>query len=190
MVGGVIIYIQNLVVYRAAWKDWGKAHELYTKGYYTESLNYYDHAWPLLKTSGEYLSHYGKALSMAGKHEQAVDVLQQAAGYYPNTVVYTTLGNSYKELGKTEDAEHAYMKAWYMIPGRFYPKYLLAKLYDETGQAEKAIAVAQELLEKEIKVESTAIKEIKAEMRKILQKYQGSSVGFKLQKWKSPKGEK
>ncbi|MDR0572694.1 MAG: tetratricopeptide repeat protein [Tannerella sp.] len=126
---------------------------------------------------------------MAGKHEQAVGVLQHAVKYYPNTVVYTTLGNSYRELNKTGDAEQSYLKAWYMIPCRFYPKYLLARLYDETGQAEKALAVARELLEKEVKIESTAVREIKAEMEKIIRKYQGSPVGFKLQKWKSPQGD-
>jgi tetratricopeptide (TPR) repeat protein len=143
----------------------------------------------MLKTDGEYLTHYGKSLNMAGKHEQAISVLLQAVKYYPNTVVYTTLGDSYKELEKIEDAEQSYLKTWHMIPVRFYPKYLLARLYDETGQPEKAIAVARELLEKKVKIESTAVKEIKVEMEKILQKYQGSPVGFKLQKWRSPQGE-
>lgn len=58
----------------------------------------------------------------------------------------------------------------YMNPSRFYPKYLLAKLYDETGQREKAVTTANELLDKEIKIESTAIEEIKVEMRKIIEK--------------------
>ena len=55
-----------------------------------------------------------------------------------------------------------------MNPSRFYPKYLLAKLYDETNQREKAIAVAKELLSKEVKVESTAVYEIQTEMNNIL----------------------
>jgi tetratricopeptide (TPR) repeat protein len=187
---GGIVCIQNLILYHVAWKNRERACELYAKGFYEESLNYYDNAWFMLKTDGEYLSHYGKALSMAGKHEQAIEVLLQAVRYYPNTVIYTALGDSYKNLRNAGKAEQSYLKAWHMIPCRFYPKYLLAKLYDETGQTEKAIAVARELLEKEVKIESTAIKEIKAEMGKILRKYQGSNVGFKLQKWRSPLGEK
>jgi hypothetical protein len=57
-----------------------------------------------------------------------------------------------------------------LSPSRFYPKYLLAKLYDETGQKEKAIQVANELLAKDIKIESTAIEEIKEEMKKLINK--------------------
>ena len=133
MTGVVAVCIQNLAAYHTAWKNWGQAYRLYTGGYYTESVSYYGRAWLMLKTNGEYLTHYGKALNMAGKQEQAVDVLRQAVRHYPNTVAYTALGDSYKELGKPGDAERSYLKAWYMIPGRFYPKYLLAKLYDDVG---------------------------------------------------------
>jgi hypothetical protein len=57
-----------------------------------------------------------------------------------------------------------------MVPSRFYPKYLLAKLYDETSQHAKAVVTAKELLRKEIKIESTAVKEIQEEMRKVIEK--------------------
>jgi len=107
---------------------------------------------------------------MAEKHVEAVKVLQQAEKYYPNTIVYTALGDSYKKLGLTEKAEQAYFHAWYMNPSRFYPKYLLAKLYDETGQKEKAATIAKELLDKEVKIGSTAIEEIKEEMERIIKK--------------------
>ena len=66
------------------------------------------------------------------------------------------LSDSYNATGESKKAEAAYLHAWHMNPSRFYPKYLLAKLYDETGQKEDAVKVAKELLEKEIKVESTA----------------------------------
>lgn len=55
-----------------------------------------------------------------------------------------------------------------MVPVRFYPMYLLAKLYDESNQKEKAIDIANKVLQKEIKVPSTAIKEIQLEMKKII----------------------
>ncbi|MGV8139579.1 MAG: hypothetical protein AB2L20_30650 [Mangrovibacterium sp.] len=83
-------------------------------------------------------------------------------------VVYTALDDSYKALKETGKAEQAYLHAWHMNPSRFYPKYLLAKLYDESGQKEKAVTTAKELLEKQVKIESIAIEEIRAEMEKII----------------------
>jgi O-antigen ligase len=187
---GNIFAVRYILIYQEAWKSWGKAHQLYINRNYSESLNNYGKAWPVLKTNGDFLTHYGKSLSMAGKHKQAIEILKQATKYYPNIVLYTTLGDSYKSLKMISEAGSSYLQAWYMNPSRFYPKYLLAKLYDENGQAEKATAIARELLNKEVKIESTAIQEIRAEMEEILRKYQGVSVGFKLQKWKSPQGEK
>lgn len=150
-----------------AYTYWKNAFDLYNIGIYNECLADYEKAYPTLKTNGDFLTNYGKALSMAEKHAEAIDVLQQAARYYPNTVVYTALGDSYKRMGRTLPAEQAYLHAAHMNPSRFYPRYLLAKLYDETGQKEKAIQVANELLAKDIKVESTAIEEMKEEMKKM-----------------------
>lgn len=79
--------------------------------------------------------------------EKSGDVLTLAAKYFSNSVVYTALGDSYKMLKQPKHAEQAYMYAWYMNPSRFYPKYLLAKLYDENGQKAEAIYIAKELLE-------------------------------------------
>jgi tetratricopeptide (TPR) repeat protein len=180
--------IRSIDRYHRTWENWETGYRLYTRGYYAESLNVYAQAWSTLKTNGEYLTHYGKALNVAGQHEEAIRTLQQATLYFPNTIVYTALGDSYKALGKNSTAEQSYIHARHMIPSRFYPLYLLAKLYDETGQTEKAAAMALELINKKVKVNSTAIKEIRTEMEKLLKKYQGATVGFKLQKWKPPKG--
>lgn len=60
-----------------------------------------------------------------------------------NTILYTCLGNNYKVLGQNTEAEQAYLHAWHMAPARFYPLYLLAKLYNETGQTEKALTMAK-----------------------------------------------
>lgn len=68
------------------------------------------------------------------------------------------------------EAEQAYLHAWHMAPAKFYPLYLLAKLYDETGQKEKAVEMANKVMEKEVKIESTAIREIQEEMKKIIEK--------------------
>jgi hypothetical protein len=73
-----------------------------------------------------------------------------------------------------------------MSPARFYPLYLLAKLYDESGQKEKAVALAKEVIKKEVKIESTAIKEIREEMRKIMEK-QDNAEGMSSLKGKGRK---
>ncbi len=169
----ILVHTGNKYLYRysKAYCYWKEAYQTYQMGAYMTCLEDYEKAWPVLKSNGDFLTVYGKALSMAGKHDKAVEVLLQAAKYYPNVVVYTALGDSYKQLGEARHAEQAYRYAWHMNPSRFYPIYLLAKLYDETGQREKAILTANELLRMQIKVPSTAIDEIKEEMQNIIKKY-------------------
>jgi tetratricopeptide (TPR) repeat protein len=153
-----------------ALKDWNFAFVLYNLGNYGSSIKEYSLAMPVLYHNGDFLTNYGKALSMVGEHEKAVKVLLQAARYYPNTVVSTALGDSYKATGQNKNAETAYQHGWYMNPSRFYPKYLLAKLYYETGQTEKAVFIANELLRIQAKIESTAMEEIRTEMLEIIKK--------------------
>jgi O-antigen ligase len=153
---------------KSANKIWKQAYITYQMGAYEASVSDYQKVFPILKDNGDFLLNYGKGLSMAEKHKEAIEILEYAKKEYPNTILYTALGDSFKALDKNYEAEQAYLHAWQMIPSRFYPKYLLAKLYNESGETEKAIQVANELLSKEIKIHSTAIEEIKQEMRKIV----------------------
>ena len=112
---------------------------------------------------------YGKALALAGEYRKAKKVLEQSRFYLTTNVTETTLGDVCQALKQYKEAETAYTKAAGMIPNRFYPEYLLAKLYNDTQQPEKAYYTAQRLLGKEIKVHSAAIDEMRAEMKLIVQ---------------------
>ncbi len=153
---------------RLAYKTWNDAFDLYNYGLYSECLEDYQKAYPLLQRNGEFLVNYGKALSIAEKHTDAIKILGQAKNYQSNTVLCTAFGDSQKALKQYTDAEKNYWQASEMTLGKFYPQYLLAKLYDETGQQQKAVDMATSLLKKEVKVESTAMEEIHDEMKKII----------------------
>ncbi|MDA3930396.1 MAG: hypothetical protein PF541_15720, partial [Prolixibacteraceae bacterium] len=211
----IILYPTNkyLTQQYKAYKTWKDASDIYNMGAYPECLEDFELAYPQLKTNGVFLVQYGKALQMADKNENSIAILNEAKQHLNNTILYTCLGNNYKALGRNTEAEQAYLYAWNMAPAKFFPLYLLAKLYDETGQTEKAVAIAKKVMGKEVKIESTAIEEIKEEMKKIIEKskaeplneskihtynnlhpiYKGTkeeayrsvvlTCGFKLQKW-------
>jgi tetratricopeptide (TPR) repeat protein len=165
-----IAYLKTIEL-RQAHKTWKEAFDLYNLELYHDCLEVYDKAWPQLKNNGEYLINYGKALSVANQHTKAIEVLCRGKDYHVNTILYTALGDSYKTAGLFNEAEKAYRQAALMVPGKFYPLYLLAKLYYESGQNEKAVRMANILIKKQVKINSTAIEEMKAEMRKILEEY-------------------
>lgn len=162
--------ISRLFPFYDAYKKWGISYFYYSNGDYKECAKVCKMIYPLLKEEGDFLTYYGKTLTLGNENEEAIKILQRALSYYPNVIVYTALGDNYKSLNRFVEAEKAYLQACNMIPSRFYPIYKLAKLYDETGQLEKAVAVARTLINKKIKVKSKAVYEIREEMEKIIEK--------------------
>ena len=149
---------------------WKEGLESYQYGNYEDAMYAFEEAYTFFYKNGDFLMNYGKALSISKKNKKAITILSEAKLYLNNTIIETALGDAYKGDKQYTNAELAYTKAYDMIPVRFYPLYLLAKLYGESGQKKKAIEIAHKVLEKEVKVKSTAIKEIKMEMEKILKR--------------------
>ena len=151
-----------------AYKDWKTALNTYQYGDYVGAIGYYKKAYPVLKNNGDFLMNYGKTLTMNKMNSEAIEVLEKAKLYLNTTIIETALGDAYKGTKQFSKAETAYLHAANMVPSRFYSLYLLVKLYDESGEKNKAVVLARDILKKEVKVPSIAIKEIKAEMQRII----------------------
>ncbi len=160
--------VARLYAVGEGYRHWKTAFDLYARNQYPESLAAYRDAYPVLDREGDFLTKYGKALSVAGWHREAIGVLRRGEAYQDNSVLQIALGESYKALGESLRAEAAYQKACRMVPGQFYPMYLLARLYQDTGQTGKAIRVAQALLAKEETIRSRAVDEMKLEMQQLV----------------------
>jgi tetratricopeptide (TPR) repeat protein len=167
--------IYNLAPYAQkqykAYKQWRQAYTHYRFGNYKATIDGYSKAYPELKCNGRFLTNYGKALSMGERWEKGLQVLDRTKHYHSGPIIYTAQGNCYKALKNYEKAEEAYQHAWQIIPSRFYPLYLLAKLHDESNRPEKAIQTARQVLNKEVKIPSTAVNQIRQEMKEIIEKH-------------------
>jgi len=173
LVAGIVLYSILIApkLYKSYWL-WDEAKALYRMGSYREANNSFQQAYHVyLKHHGIFLLNYGKSLYLAGQYKESLEILKQARNYYTDEVYFTTLGDTYNALGDHRQAEQAYKTAANMVPHKFYPLYLLARLYDETGQNTKAKQTARNILNKEVKVHSTAIEEMKTEMEELIVKY-------------------
>ena len=135
---------------------------------YNTATETYEEAFPVLKTNGLFLQMYGKALSMDEQYQKSNEILALAQKHYSSYIIQNTLGDNHKTLGNYDKAEAAYQKSSNMVPGLLLPKYLLAKLYVESGETEKAKTTALEILNSPVKVKSTATNEIMTEMKNIV----------------------
>ena len=163
------------------YKGWKTAMDSYNYGLYEDSVAEFEKVYPALQNEGDFLMNFGKALVMAERFEKAVEILTQAKELLNTTIIETSLGDAHKALKSYNASEAAYQHASHMIPIRFYPHYLLVKLYQESGQEEKAVKKARAVLVKKVKVNSTAIKEIKSEMERIINTSPLESNDIKIQ---------
>lgn len=154
-----------------ALKEWTRAIYLQSIGSYKEALPIYQRIYQDLKYEGAFLQYYGKCLSLDAQYAKSNEILREATALSSDIFLYTTLGDNYKTLCEYKDAIDSYQKAIDMVPHKFYAPYLLARLHFETGDTATAVLMARYLTEKQIKIHSPAIEEIKQEMNTILITY-------------------
>ena len=121
--------------------------------------------------NGLFLHNYGGTLALNENYSEAIPILKQAEKYLNNTNLFLSLGNCHKELENYKEAENYYQLVENIIPNRMYPKYMLAKLYQKSGNMKKLSFKANEILNMKIKVNSAAIIEMQDKVKKILEQY-------------------
>jgi tetratricopeptide (TPR) repeat protein len=155
-----VVGMSNTIKCRQLLLKWKQAQDLYQQELYGKGNEIFETIVTGI-TSGELLMQYGKSLYMSEEYSNALMVLLQCKKYYNSDIVETTTGDCQKKLGNYSEAEKSYTNAMYMAPNRFYPLYLLMLLYEQKGQKTKARVMANAIINKNIKVPSKAVYEIK-----------------------------
>jgi O-antigen polymerase len=149
-------------------QQWKSSSDLLQSGIYVSATEAYKSCYSNFKDNGEFLKEYGQALTLNANYDEAITILKEAAFYHDDSGVEVLLGKTYQQKGAFILAVNYYQRACDMVPSKFYPAYLLANLYLEMGNADKAKETALLILKKPVKVPSIAIDQIKQAMRKII----------------------
>ena len=113
------------------------------------------------------------ALHKAGEWQASTDLLMETMKISSDAMVLNIIGKNFQSMGQPEMAEHWFVRSTHRLPNRIYPYYLLAKLYAEHPDVfpkEKLEWAARMVLEKKAKVESTAIRQMREEVKEMLAK--------------------
>lgn len=168
-VGGIFIFVSFIAFW--SWRtypainDWVTGMAAYQFGRYEEAHKSFNQAFDALQYDGLYLQQFGKCLEQLGRYKDSNTLLYSATDFYNDPILYTTLGNNHFQLLEYKQAEKAFIRAKDMIPHRIYPGYLLTQLYYTTQDRKRAANLAKQLLEKSIKVHSTATNEMIYELK-------------------------
>jgi len=149
---------------KIGYDHWTVAEKYYYQRNHQTADYLYQKAFPYLSNNGVFLTMYGKNTALIGKYPKAIELLEKATTLHSETFLYYTLGDCYTMTGQYDKAEKAYNHAANMVPSQFYPKYLLVNMYLQSKQKEKAKLMASNIINMRIKVNSTAVEQIKNEM--------------------------
>ena len=152
--------------------QWQRVRMFYHSGAYTEAVESYKPFYEAMKWNARYLFELGHACHKAGKHEESNKYLKEALKVSADPMILNIMGKNCQAEKRYQEAEHCLLRSVNRLPGRIYPYYLLFKLYDEMPEGKYAEGrkewAARMVLEKEPKVQSTAIREMREEVRELL----------------------
>lgn len=144
---------------------WRRVQKLWS---YNEAEAYsaYKKLYPLLKKHSSFMFNYGAELAKMHFYSEALDVLQECRAIYNSMYLYSQMAHCYEALGDFDEAERYYRLAGCIMPHALNPKYLLMNMYRESGQKEKALAAARDILATPVKIPTSQARLIREEAEK------------------------
>jgi len=145
------------------------ARVLYNAGAYQSAEKEYGRLYPLLRDRASFLFEYGHGLHKQQQFSKSNRILKEALQRSCDPMILNVIGKNYQQMGDCLSAEDWFIRSTHRLPGRIYPYYLLAKLYAEPSfrQPDKFEKMKWMVLTKEPKVHSTAIRQMREEIKKI-----------------------
>lgn len=137
---------------------------------YREVKGDYEQLLPLLSHNSNFLFETAQCCRYSDDHVRAIELLDRAAALSSDPMILYMKAVNLQAIGNYDKAEQTLRSGIAMLPERIYPYYLLAKLYADSAynKVDKLKEVAEVVLTKDPKVESTAIKEMREEVTSLL----------------------
>jgi O-antigen ligase len=161
---------QHQKTYREAHSEWERVRPLFAMQAHERIVDNYERLFPMLSHNPRFVFEYAMILNATEQREKAADVLRRGLQISNDPMFFNVKGRNYHEMGEFDRAEAALLNSTHLLPHRIYPFYLLALLYADSAnfQPERMKWAARMVLEKEPKVHSTAIDEMREEVREML----------------------
>lgn len=174
VVAGLTASVNRYGMYSArtrAVRQWMPVRVLYHSGAFKAVAEEYGKLYDKMSWHKDFCFEYGRALYKTGSYGKAEEVLLKSMTVSGDPMILNILGRNAHESGEYGKAEMYLLRSTRRLPERVYPHYLLVKLYAEPGYFDrvKLVREAEYVLNAEPKVNSTAIREMRQEVKKILE---------------------
>lgn len=171
IIGGASFFIYRMQKEMYSnYKEWSNVKVLHQVKAYEQASMAYHKLYPILGYEPAFLFEYAQCLSDQKEYATSTYLLEKATRLKVDPMIYNVIAKNYQATGNYKEAERWLWKSIHLLPERIYPYYLLTKLYVDPGYNDlvKARQMAEMVLTKEPKVQSTAIREMREEIKKLV----------------------
>ena len=159
-------YLANSMKNNSFDAEWRNVYSLYENEYYEMVVDCIEHNG-MPATNSKQFFIYGRSLNMSGQYFKSDSVLMAGINISGDPMFWNVMGNNSIELGNYREAEKRYKHAFYMVPNRLYPLYLLAKLYYVEGDSVRFYNMSETVESFIPKVESASTELLRLEIREM-----------------------
>lgn len=160
--GGIYKLVKDIM----AEKEWGKVSGLALCGVSGKTLPVYAGLEVKFEDNPYFLYNYAAILLENKQYEESLRVALQCRKYWADYDLELIIGENYQALDKHGLAEKYYDNASMMCPSRFLPFYKLFHLYKDVGNRERMFDTAGTIIDKPVKIKTSAIRMMKREMKR------------------------
>jgi len=159
-----VICIKSYSRLRAEMK-WCKTAHLSLAGETEQMLPEYRLLHNELFNNELFLYNHAAELNFSKHYEESQSIARECERLWADYDLQMLMADNCQQLKDYAEAERHYRKAAAMCPVKFVPLYELAKMYDATGHRNEAVQLAEQIVNKSIKIVSPTIIAIQREMR-------------------------
>ena len=160
----IVFRVPQVKRYKQAVLSWEKIEKWHLMEYYEFVVEDADELLPFFNNDRHFLFVYGQSLNKIGHYEKSDSILKIGTEISSDPMFWNVMGNNSLALGRYREAEERFKHAFYMVPNRLYPLYLLAKLFEEEGDVTRFNKMSDEVECFVAKVESDNTDKLRSEI--------------------------
>lgn len=149
-------------------REWHTIAHKSLRGETLQMLPQYESLHTHLRYSDLFLYNYAAELNVVGHYDESMQIANECNKLWADYDLHMLMADNCLMLQRYVDAETYLKQASAMCPVKFMPPYKIAELYIKTEQKEDALILAQQIVNKEVKVPSSTITSIKNKMQALL----------------------
>ncbi len=154
--------------------SWNNVRKWYKKEFYDYVVEDCDSLLPYMNNDREFLFDYGHSLYLTGNYAKSDSILIIGTKISCDPMFWNIMGNNSLSQGKFREAEECYKHAFYMVPNRLYPLYLLAKMYYIERDTTSFLDITEKVESFIPKIENTKTEKMRSEINDLKESVLGS----------------